>query len=393
MQLVRNPWYMYMKMRRFSPRCSVRKAAGTETVVRHLSSRTTAMACPGLVMWDARILPNAWYESEGRGAVESDCVYQCSMESRCSCIEFTLTGDGGRCQLYEEATIVESSPPPRPPHLPPPPSMPPPMPSPPIAPPPEQPPPMPPPLPVPLPATLDPAKCSPGVCTGNPAELCFYDPSCALGGLGCNAGGFPLCRFCGFGGFSSVVCPAGPPPPGLASPPELAIDPAFCKPGRCTGNAALTCYFDPACEFGGFGCAAGGHALCRFCGFGAFSNIECPACSGSECRCGTETCTAAVQMAQAGDYKCGQRMSWLERQMGYTEPEACAKVAVEFPEECGGCAPPTGDAASHSPPPSAPPPSSCGSAWTDARPSATSSSMAICVPPSAPHLQTLGRAI
>ena len=105
------------------------------------------MACPGLVMWDARTLPNAWYESEGRGAVESDCVYLCSKESRCSCIEFTLTGDGGLCQLYEEATIVES---PRPPPLPPPPSMPPPMPSPPV----EAPPPPSPMLALPVPLPL-----------------------------------------------------------------------------------------------------------------------------------------------------------------------------------------------------------------------------------------------
>ena len=52
-----------------------------------------------------------------------------------------------------------------------------------------------------------PELCEPGTCTGNDEETCFYDPGCATGGLGCNAGGKPLCRFCGFGVYSSVACP------------------------------------------------------------------------------------------------------------------------------------------------------------------------------------------
>jgi len=41
----------------------------------------------------------------------------------------------------------------------------------------------------------------PTVCTGNPAERCFYDGSCN-GGVGCNAGGKGAkCRFCGFGAY------------------------------------------------------------------------------------------------------------------------------------------------------------------------------------------------
>ena len=32
----------------------------------------------------------------------------------------------------------------------------------------------------------------------NSNEPTFYDPSCAQGGLGCNAGGNLLCRFCGY---------------------------------------------------------------------------------------------------------------------------------------------------------------------------------------------------
>ena len=34
-------------------------------------------------------------------------------------------------------------------------------------------------------------------CTG-PAQPCFRDPLCALGGLGCGAGGRRICRYCGF---------------------------------------------------------------------------------------------------------------------------------------------------------------------------------------------------
>jgi hypothetical protein len=33
-----------------------------------------------------------------------------------------------------------------------------------------------------------------------------FDPSCAFGGMGCNAGGQgQLCRFCGFGEFKATV--------------------------------------------------------------------------------------------------------------------------------------------------------------------------------------------
>ena len=53
-----------------------------------------------------------------------------------------------------------------------------------------------------------------GTCTGNAAELCYYEPRCDFpdkdphGGLGCNAGGSNrLCRFCGFGNYASIACP------------------------------------------------------------------------------------------------------------------------------------------------------------------------------------------
>ena len=61
-------------------------------------------------------------------------------------------------------------------------------------------------------ATEDEATAS---CAG-PNEMCFRDPACLgnvatdpFGGLGCNAGGYQACRFCGFGPFKSIACPGG----------------------------------------------------------------------------------------------------------------------------------------------------------------------------------------
>ena len=48
----------------------------------------------------------------------------------------------------------------------------------------------------------------PSTCTGNPAETCFYDAKGCTGGvdtIGCGAGGYVNCRFCGFG--SLRPCP------------------------------------------------------------------------------------------------------------------------------------------------------------------------------------------
>ena len=86
---------------------------------------------------------------------------------------------------------------------PPPPSAPPSAPPPPSASP-SQPPPSASPAP-PLPPTSG-ASCKAGLCTGNVFETCFYDPGCAAGGLGCNAGGKTLCRFCEFGAYEAIKC-------------------------------------------------------------------------------------------------------------------------------------------------------------------------------------------
>ena len=61
-------------------------------------------------------------------------------------------------------------------------------------------------------------------------EPCFYDPTCKLGGLGCNAAGFESCRFCGFAQYSPITCPGGAP----TTQVDVTVDvPAAC-PRACT---------------------------------------------------------------------------------------------------------------------------------------------------------------
>ena len=60
--------------------------------------------------------------------------------------------------------------------------------------------------PSPPPPSTPGASCKAGLCTGNIFETCFYDPGCAAGGLGCNAGGKTLCRFCEFGAYKAIEC-------------------------------------------------------------------------------------------------------------------------------------------------------------------------------------------
>lgn len=122
----------------------------------------------------------------------------------------------------------------------------------------------------------------------------FFDPECGLGLLGCNAGGLNCCRFCGFGVYENVTCPASPPvrppaPPSIPSPPfpPVPSSPPF-PPKPCRRPARWRCdssvennYFDSECysysdKYGGLGCNAGGLKCCRFCGFGVYGNITCP---------------------------------------------------------------------------------------------------------------------
>ena len=113
------------------------------------------------------------------------------------------------------------------------------------------------------------------VCAGR-AEPCILDYSCeTAGGLGCNAGGHPACRFCGFGPFNTC--------PGMSSTQVVqSVEIASC-PAACTSNPAETCFYEPECASGGVGCNAGGiNEICRFCGFGLFIDLECPDTSTAE---------------------------------------------------------------------------------------------------------------
>lgn len=131
-----------------------------------------------------------------------------------------------------------------------------------------------------------------GVCTGNDQETCYFDINCKAGGLGCNAGGYESCRFCGFdfsstGGtdYSSVTCPGSVPEPVTLT--TVAV-PDTC-PSVCTGNPEETCHYDASCDdpyhpehMGGLGCNAGGRGQrCRFCGFTNAGGVTYPPCPDS----------------------------------------------------------------------------------------------------------------
>ena len=125
------------------------------------------------------------------------------------------------------------------------------------------------------------------VCTQNDKETCYFDVSCKAGGLGCYAGGWESCRFCGFdfsggGGtdYSGVACPGTEAEP--VNVTTLSV-PGSC-PSVCAADPTATCFKDPACSKpyapdhrGGLGCNAGGKGQdCRYCGFGLYEDIACP---------------------------------------------------------------------------------------------------------------------
>jgi len=57
-------------------------------------------------------------------------------------------------------------------------------------------------------------------------------------------------------------------------------------------------------------------------------------------RCGTASCKDAVWATAAGNYSCGDRISWLQEAEGMEEAAACTQVAaIEFAPVCGGCDP------------------------------------------------------
>jgi len=90
----------------------------------------------------------------------------------------------------------------------------------------------------------------------------YWDESCAIGKLGCNADGQHVqCRFCGHGQYTNN-----------------------CPHTMCTfPNEPQTAYFwDPTCQVGQVGCWADGiHHECRFCGYPSFNAVECPAWASS----------------------------------------------------------------------------------------------------------------
>jgi len=51
------------------------------------------------------------------------------------------------------------------------------------------------------------ASCSSTAGKACAGQMCFNDPSCKNGGLGCNAAGMGECRFCGFGAYAGIECP------------------------------------------------------------------------------------------------------------------------------------------------------------------------------------------
>jgi len=56
--------------------------------------------------------------------------------------------------------------------------------------------------------------------------------------------------------------------------------------------------------------------------------------------CGCSTCDNSVLSTFAGAHKCGDRISHLQNSLGFSERNACSKVAgTEYPVECGACDP------------------------------------------------------
>ena len=50
--------------------------------------------------------------------------------------------------------------------------------------------------------------------------------------------------------------------------------------------------------------------------------------------CGCSTCTQQVWDTFAGDYTCGDRISWLQTAQGQSESQACSQVESEYPSTC-----------------------------------------------------------
>jgi beta-glucanase (GH16 family) len=79
---------------------------------------------------------------------------------------------------------------------------------------------------------------------------------------------------------------------------------------------------------------------CREVGFDEFPE-HCGVCYEQSVQCDVpDTCTAAALSVDADGFSCGDRINFLIG-TGLSEVEACGVIAiVEFPNECGACAPP-----------------------------------------------------
>eukprot|EP00752_Nemacystus_decipiens_P008543 g7630.t1 len=122
-------------------------------------------------------------------------------------------------------------------------------------------------------------------CLFSSLDPCVNDPECIDGGIGCNAQGDLLCRFCSTGDEEEdsvyALCrdPDDPTPAPVPTPaPTADPDRQECDaPCRDNPNAQDPCFDDPSC--GGdtnlLGCNADGHFYCRYCDFeGAL--FDCP---------------------------------------------------------------------------------------------------------------------
>ena len=69
------------------------------------------------------------------------------------------------------------------------------------------------------------ARADPTTCSCASTTPCKYDPTCAGGGLGCDAQGQSLCRFCGFGAYISIPCGAPTPSPPIPPTPARPTPP------------------------------------------------------------------------------------------------------------------------------------------------------------------------
>jgi len=98
----------------------------------------------------------------------------------------------------------------------------------------------------------------------------FWDPTCAMGKLGCNADGLHVqCRYCMQRPFESVSCPEA-----VAPRKDICTFPK-------RGEPLIPYYWEPECTEGMLGCWADAiHPQCRFCGVGVFANITCPSTPG-----------------------------------------------------------------------------------------------------------------